>query len=160
MLVSPPPLNAEPSTALARAWEAEEEALARGDLDAAVDAVLDAWLQPQAPRELRDRVAAMQRRTFELQHGAADLEEAPDPLETDRDALTRIAVPVLAVAGQADMPDFKIGVAEIAAALPAARTAILPGAGHLAPLETPDEFWSSLRGHLGTPRGDTPPPAR
>lgn len=148
MLVSPPPLSTEPSGALEAAWEAEEAALERGDVDGAVQAVVDAWLQPDAPPALRERVASMQRRTLELQGDATEAEQAPDPLEPDPELLARLQMPVLALAGEADMPDFKIGVEQIAEAVPHARTMILCGAGHLAPLETPDEFWNALRAHL------------
>lgn len=124
------------------------KALERGDVDGAVAAVLDAWLQPQARAALRERLAAMQRRTFELQGDAVAAEEAPDPLERDPSLVERIRVPVLALAGEADMPDFKLGAEEIARAVPGAELAIIPGAGHLAPLETPDAFWARLRRHL------------
>ena len=154
MLVSPPPPDADPSPALQAAWDAEEEALDRGDLDAAVEAVLAAWLTPDAPPALRDRVASMQRRTFELQRTATDVSEAPDPLEADPAALSRLQMPVLALAGEYDMVDFKQAADAIAEAVPGARAEILPGAGHLAPLEAPDRFWDALRAFLeGTPSG-------
>ncbi len=149
VLLSPPPLDdSEPSPALAAAWEAEEQALERGDLEAAVNAVLDAWLAPSAPAELRRRVATMQRRALELQRGVPDVSQAPDPLERDPAAVSRIDVPVLALAGDADMPDFKRGAEEIAQAAPHGRAGILTGAGHLAPLEAPEEFWAALAAHL------------
>jgi 3-oxoadipate enol-lactonase len=113
--------------------------------------VLDAWLQPDAPSELRERVASMQRRAFELQATAADASAAPDPLERDPEAVSRLRMPVLALAGERDLPDFKQAIEEIAAAIPGARTGILQGAGHLAPLETPDRFWDALREFLERP---------
>jgi pimeloyl-ACP methyl ester carboxylesterase len=148
MLVSPPPLDEDPSPALQAAWEAEEDALERGDIDGAVEAVLEAWLQPDAPAALRNRVASMQRRTFELQGAAIAVSEAPDPLERDPETLARLEIPMLVLAGEADMPDFKRAAEEIAAAVPGARSEVLKGAGHLAPLETPDQFWSALREFL------------
>jgi pimeloyl-ACP methyl ester carboxylesterase len=152
MLVSPPPLDdEEPSPALEAAWEAEEEALERGDIEAAVDAVLAAWLQPDATAALRDRLASMQRRAFELQAQATDASEAPDPLERDPAALSRLQIPVLALAGEFDMPDFKHAAEAIADAVTDARAKILQGAGHLAPLEVPELFWSELRAFLEAP---------
>jgi pimeloyl-ACP methyl ester carboxylesterase len=144
MLVSPPPLSLEPSPALSAAWEAESAALERGDIDAAVAAVLEAWLQPQAPAALRERVASMQRRALELQKGIEDAEEAPDPLEDRPQVLQELQIPVLAVAGEADMPDFKIGAREIADLMPHGQFDVIQGAGHLAPLEAPQEFRNSL----------------
>ena len=70
-LISAPPPVLEPSAELAAVWEAEEAALERGDIEGAVEAVLDAWLLPDAPEELRQRVGRMQRRALELQAGAA-----------------------------------------------------------------------------------------
>ncbi len=107
VLVSVPPLEGDPSPQLDAAWAAEEEALERGDLDQAVQAVVDAWTQAGAPRELRERVASMQRRAFELQVAAPDASEAPDPLEDNPGVLAGLEMPVLLIAGEHDMPDFK-----------------------------------------------------
>jgi pimeloyl-ACP methyl ester carboxylesterase len=144
MLVSPPPLSLEPSPALSAAWEAEEAALERGDIDAAVAAVVEAWLQPQAPVALRERVASMQRRAFELHGAIQDAEEAPDPLEDRPQVLQALQIPVLAVAGEADMPDFMTGAREIADRVPHGQFEVIQGAGHLAPLDAPQEFRKSL----------------
>jgi pimeloyl-ACP methyl ester carboxylesterase len=148
MLVSAPPLDDDPSPALLAAWDAEEEALERGDIDGAVEAVLEAWLQPGAPVAIRDRVATMQRRAFELQAAAPDTTEGQDPLELIPDALSRLQMPVLTLAGSADLPDFKRGAEQIAKAIPGARAEVLEGAGHLAPLEAPDLFWDVLNAFL------------
>ena len=148
MLVSPPPLRAEPSPVLRAAWEAEESALQRGDLDGAVAAVLDAWLQPGAPEALRERVASMQRRAFERQAAAPEGQEAPDPLEQQPQALQRLRIPVLAASGETDMPDFIAGAEQIAELVPQAEVVTVAGAGHLAPLEAPEEFRAILLGFL------------
>ncbi len=148
MLVSPPPLDLEPSAALAAAWDTESAALERGDIDTAVAAVVDAWLQPGAPSELRARVAAMQRRAFELQSAVPDVEEAPDPLEQRPQELAKLQSPVLAVAGEADMPDFMAGAKQIAESVPHGEFAVIKEAGHLAPLEAPAEFRELLLGFL------------
>jgi pimeloyl-ACP methyl ester carboxylesterase len=140
VLVSVPPLDTQPSSELEAAWAAEEAALEQGDLDGAVDAVVKAWTQPGAPAELRERVASMQRRTFELQGAVTDVEEAPDPLEHHPDTLSSVSIPVLLAWGEHDMPDFKQAARELAATLPNPHTAVIAGAGHLAPLETPGVF--------------------
>jgi hypothetical protein len=56
-LISAPAPGLDPSPELETAWKAEEEALERGDVDAAVAAVVDAWTLPGAPDDMRDRVA-------------------------------------------------------------------------------------------------------
>jgi pimeloyl-ACP methyl ester carboxylesterase len=136
VLVSAPPPDLDPSPRLRAAWEAEEEALERGDVDAALAAVVDAWTLPDAPQALRERVAAMQRRAFELQLAAPEPADCPDPLDETR----TLDVPALVAAGEHDMPDFQGPMA----ALPHARQVVIEGAGHLAPLETPEAFRALL----------------
>jgi pimeloyl-ACP methyl ester carboxylesterase len=140
LLVSVPPLDTEPSPELEAAWAAEEAALERGDIEGAVAAVVKAWTTPDAPARLKDRVAAMQRRTFELQGDVTDVEEAPDPLERHPEALAGLRIPVLLAAGEQDMPDFKQAARQLAHVLPHARSVVIEKAGHLAPLETPEAF--------------------
>ncbi|MGN6216112.1 MAG: alpha/beta fold hydrolase [Solirubrobacterales bacterium] len=129
----------DPSPELLATWEAEEAAVEAGDFERAVAAVVSAWVHPSASDEVRDRVAAMQRRNYEL-HAATDSEHAPDPLEEDPGLLAAIDCPALVAAGEKDMVDFKDAVAGLPEGLPDATTALLPGCGHLAPLEAPEEF--------------------
>ena len=143
-LISAPAPGIEPSEQLEAAWEAEENALERGDIDAAVAAVVDAWTLPGAPAELRERVGAMQRRAFELQSGAEPAPDAEDPLDDDPAGLAGLDVRTLAAAGAHDMPDFRDGAELLSRTLPRARHAVIDGAGHLAPLETPDAFRALL----------------
>lgn len=144
-LVSTPPPRLEPSAQLRAAWAAEEGALERGDVEAAVAAVVEAWTLPGAPQPLRDQVAAMQRRAFEVQFAAADPSEATDPVEADPEAaLAGLSIPVLVAAGEHDMPDFVIAAEALARLLPAARHTVIAGAGHLAPLEQPAAFRALL----------------
>jgi pimeloyl-ACP methyl ester carboxylesterase len=140
VLISPPPVDLDPSDELRAAWDAERDAIDRGDIDAAVAAVVDAWTLPDAPAALRDRLAALQRQALELQMAAGDVEEAPDPLEGHPELLSRLTMRTLAAAGEHDMPDFKLGAEQLAAALPQAGLVTIEGAGHLAPLEVPAAF--------------------
>ncbi len=139
------PMPGEPSEQLAAAWEAEGEALERGDVDAAATAVAEAWTRPGP---LRERVAAMQKRAFELQLAAGELEDAPDPVDEDPESLVRIDVPVLVMAGADDMPDFLAGAETLTKVLRDARSVVLEDAGHLVPLEAPDAFHDLLIGFL------------
>jgi pimeloyl-ACP methyl ester carboxylesterase len=139
-LISAPAPGLDPSAAVQAAWKAEEEALERGDVEAAVAAVVDAWTLPGGPDDVRDRVAAMQRRTFELQADLGGVAEAVDPVDDHLDALARLNVPAIVAAGELDKPDFLEGASRLAEALPGARHVVIQGAGHLAPLETPDAF--------------------
>ena len=148
VLVSAPPPHLEPSAQLREAWEAESDAFTRGDIDAAVDAVLDAWTLADAPAALRERVAATQRRAFELASAAGETAEAPDPLEADPDALGRITCPALVIAGGLEMSDFRDGAEFFARELANARRAVIAEAWHLAPLEQPERFRELLLGFL------------
>jgi 3-oxoadipate enol-lactonase len=138
VLVSAPPPALEPSPELTAAWETEEAALERGDVEAAVEAVVGFWTLPDASAELRGRVAAMQRRAYAL--GDPPTTEAPDPVEEHPEALARLSVPALVAAGEHDKRDFRQGAEAMARTLPRARHAVIEGAGHLAPLETPEAF--------------------
>jgi pimeloyl-ACP methyl ester carboxylesterase len=148
VLVSSVAEGIDPSPRLEAAWEAEEAALERGDTAGAVDAVLDAWTLPDAPPELRERIAAMQARAFELQQGAGE-EEGEDPLEEDPQALASVRVPALVLVGEHDMTDFHRAAAELARMLDASDPIVIAGAGHLAPMETPAAFEQLLLGFLG-----------
>jgi 3-oxoadipate enol-lactonase len=147
---SAPTLEPTPSPRLEAIWEEEAVALHRGDLDEAVDAVLNGWTLPDAPQELLDRVAAMQRRTFELANEAPETTDAIDPVEEDPDLLKAIDVPTLAAAGEHDVVDFQRGAEVLAETMPNARHSVIAGAGHLAPLETPEAFRALLLDFLGS----------
>ncbi len=151
VLVSAPPAEDEPTAELEDAWDAEEAALASGDTEAAVAAVLDAWLLPDAPEELRSRVAAMQRRTFQLQDMAAEPRDAPDPVVPAAATLGGLPVPALVAVGEHDMADFHAEADSLAELLPHARHAVIAGARHLAPLEQPLEFQALLLDFLRNP---------
>jgi pimeloyl-ACP methyl ester carboxylesterase len=145
-LISPPPEDEEPSPQLAAAWEQEEQALERGDIDAAVQAVLAAWLLPDAPAAQRELVASMQRRALELQAAAGDVPYGPDPLEMDPDGLARLGCPIAVAVGEHDMSDFREIAARLAAKLPGVTLRTIEDAGHLAPLEQPEAVVSLLLG--------------
>jgi pimeloyl-ACP methyl ester carboxylesterase len=140
VLISASAPTIPPSPELLAIWQAEESALQRGDTEAAVAAVVDAWTLPDAPTGLRDRIAAMQRRAFEHQVSAHEDSDVPDPVEEDPTVLSRLAVPALAAAGEFDISDFRQGATELGRLMPSGRSAVIPGAGHLAPLETPETF--------------------
>ncbi|UGS34958.1 alpha/beta fold hydrolase [Capillimicrobium parvum] len=147
-LISAPAPGVEPSAELEAAWEAEESAFARGDIAAAVAAVVDTWTLPDAPPALRDRIAAMQRRAFELAARADDVPPAEDPLEPDSSALSTLDIPTLVAVGELDMADFRVGAEALVQQLRGARLVVLPKAGHLAPLEQPDAFRVLLLDYL------------
>jgi len=143
-----PGADEEPSDELAAVWEAEETALEHGDVEAAVQAVVDGWTLPSASDELRTRVAAMQRRAFLLQQAVPGADVGPDPLEDRLDRLSALEMPALCAAGARDKPDFLAGAAQMAEVLPGGRHVKIARAGHLAPLEQPRAFQRLLLGFL------------
>jgi pimeloyl-ACP methyl ester carboxylesterase len=138
VLISSPADGIEPSPELEAVWEAEESALSDGDVDTAVTAVLDAWLRADSAPELRDRVAAMQRRAFELQSEAQPAGEGADPMHENLSSLERVTAPALVAVGEHDMADFHASAIALEDALPDAQRVVIPRARHLAPLEQPE----------------------
>lgn len=123
----------------------EEEALERGDLDAAVDANVRTWLAgpnrslDAIDPEIRELVADMQRRSFELQKDWPDLRGVRlDPPASER--LGEVEAPTLVLTGDEDVPDIHQIADRLAAEIPGAKRATIPDAAHLPNLERPNEF--------------------
>ena len=136
------------------AFAAEEEtALARGDLDAAVNANLRLWVA--GPRrslddvdpELRELVAEMQRQGFQLSKGHDDLQaDRLDPPASAR--LGDVRVPTLVVTGDEDVEDIHVIADRLAREIPGGERATIADAAHLPSLERPDEFDRMVLGFL------------
>ncbi len=124
---------------------AEEEALERGDLDAAIDINLRLWLA--GPRrtldaiepQVRELVAEMQRDAFQLQQGHSDVRLARlDPPASKR--LGDIRVPTLIVTGDEDLEDIHRIADRLTREIAGATRATIADAAHLPNLERPAEF--------------------
>jgi 3-oxoadipate enol-lactonase len=124
--------------------EEEETALARGDLDAAVDANLRLWLAgprrtiDEVDPHIRELVREMQRDAFVLQQdpGVRSVELRPPASER----LGEVTVPTLVLTGDEDVSDIQLIADRLAAGIPNAERATIAGAAHLPNLEQPDEF--------------------
>jgi 3-oxoadipate enol-lactonase len=139
VLVGPGLDGHEWSEEVRASWEEEEEALGRGDLDAAVEANLRVWLPDDVDPDVRALVADMQRNAFELQAGHDDVHtNRLDPPASTR--LADVAAPTLVVTGAADVRDIHENADRLAAEIPGAERASIAGSGHLPSLERPDEF--------------------
>jgi pimeloyl-ACP methyl ester carboxylesterase len=141
-------------------FDAEAAAVDRGDLDAAVDANLSWWVEGprrsagQVDPAVRDLVARMQRRAFEVTADWEDVEETElDPPAAGR--LGEIAVPVLVLVGGLDLDTVHEAAARVVAATVGARRVDWPDAGHLPALERPADFLGLLREWLAS--SATPP---
>jgi 3-oxoadipate enol-lactonase len=110
-------------------WEQEEALVEARDIEGAVALGERTWVRDPAVAEL---VSAMARTGFE--HDLAGGAEAHE-LPVDLGAIT---APTLAVSGGLDFADFARIADRVAAAVPGARRAEVPDAGHLIALERPD----------------------
>jgi 3-oxoadipate enol-lactonase len=139
-------LYGEATGDLKAVWQDEIEALDRGDLDAAVEANLRAWVDgigrsPDAvDPAIRRFVGEMQRDAFELPEW--DPDGAPESeLEPPAHArLAEIACPTLIVVGEADQIATLEAANRLAADVPGARYVSWPDAAHVLTLERPREF--------------------
>jgi pimeloyl-ACP methyl ester carboxylesterase len=123
---------------------AEDAALARGDVDAAVELNVRYWAGDADPR-VQDYVAAAQRRAFELGDGGAEAEELDPPVS---ERLGDVAAPALVMVGDGDVPDFVAIARHLAGTLPRAELRVVEGAGHLLALERPAEVGAALAAWL------------
>ena len=64
--------------------------------------------------------------------------------------------PASVIVGEHDLRDFHIAADTLVEAIPNARKTIIPGAGHLAPLERPEAFRELLLGGLPNQRRGRP----
>jgi 3-oxoadipate enol-lactonase len=126
-------------------FAAEEEALERGDLDAAVDANLRTWLAGPRRRleeidpAQRELVGEMQRQAFMQQQGHEDVRMLRlDRPESER--LAEVKVPTLVITGDEDVADIHRIADRLAAGIPGAERATIADAAHLPNLERPEEF--------------------
>ena len=135
-----------PSDDLQAVWREEIAALDGGDVEAAVDVNLRAWVDgPSRPVDavdpaLRTFVATMQRDAFELPEW--DPDDAPETeLSPPADArLAEIDCWTLVLVGEADQPATVDAAHRIAARVPAARFVSWPDVGHMISLERPEAF--------------------
>lgn len=137
--------------------EAENSALARDDLDAAVEANVSTWVD--SPRRtgggvepaVRDLVRQMQRRAFELTAGWDDVEEA----ELDPPAVARLAeirVPTLLLVGALDLQAVHEAARHVRDGVAGARLVEWPDAAHLPSMERPADFLALLADWLAHPQ--------
>jgi 3-oxoadipate enol-lactonase len=127
--------------------EREDELLEAGDLDGATELNVSMW----AGEREAEAVRRMQHRAFELQVEAEALRPRAEPDWPDPPAFTRlneITVATLVVTGGRDLADFTAIGDRLAAEIPGAQREVLPNAGHLVPMEQPEEFVRLVTGFL------------
>jgi 3-oxoadipate enol-lactonase len=139
-----PPLEWEWSDDFKKYVEDEDAALARGDVDRAVDINVRMWAG-ESGAAIQEYVAEAQRRHFEHSDQGADAEELDPPVH---ERLGDIKVETLVMVGDRDVPDFVAISRHLAESLPGPELRTIDGAGHLLPLEQPALVSEVLAGWL------------
>ena len=122
--------------------EREGELLEQGELHAAAVLNADFWLEDDGPR---DRVIEMQERAFQLQ-----AESEAEAVEPDSIDLAAVQARTLVAVGELDKRDFHVIAERLVREIPAARHAVIDGAGHLPALERPNETADLVRSFLAS----------
>ena len=141
-------LLTEKTDELAAFFEAEGTAIESGDLDAAVEANLVAWVDGPhrgpdvVPAAVRDAVRTMQRRAFDLTIGWPDeVWEAEDELDPEApERLDEIAVPTLVVSGGLDIDSIGLAADRLLTGVREVRGVVWDDVAHLPSMERPDDF--------------------
>lgn len=123
-----------------------EDALSRGDLDGATEMSLRMWVDGprRTPAEVepsvRAAVAGMQRDAFVLQAPDRDSVEEELLVPDLSERLSDVRAPTLVLFGEEDVDDVHRVANMLAAAIPDATLASIPGAAHVPSLERPAVF--------------------
>lgn len=142
--------RADAPDAVARRKDVAETTLRKGVRPIA-DAMIGGLLHPSVAPEIRDELYRMMLECPPEGVAAASL--ALGSREDFTELLPRIDAPTLIVYGEADtITPVSIG-REMHAAIPGSELAVIAGAGHMPPMEKPDEFVAVLLRFLDGVRG-------
>ena len=134
------------SAEMKAADEAEEAALACGDLDEAVEVILRTWVDGPRRRpedvdpEVRSLVGEMQRRAYELQLPVWETVEEEPLIGDVATRLGEVRARTLVVVGEEDMPDMHQIADRLVREIPDVRRASIADTAHVPSLERPREF--------------------
>lgn len=126
----------------------EDELLESGDVEGAVALNVDTWVGADASDEARADIARMQRRAFEVQLAADELDPAPQQERVEVDP-TSIWLPTVVISGAHDAVHFREVAALLVRQIESSELVELDWAGHLPSVERPDETATLLLQHLG-----------
>jgi 3-oxoadipate enol-lactonase len=155
LLLCPPggSLLAELTPDLQRFFDAERAALARNDIDAAVDANVATWVigTGRTESDVEPAVVAavrhMQRNAFQIDASWGDVGEVElEPPALDR--LADLAQPVLVLVGSHDLDTIQDAAQRICAAAPHSRRVDWPDVAHVPSMERPHQFLELLVGWM------------
>ncbi|MCB8985995.1 MAG: alpha/beta fold hydrolase [Ardenticatenaceae bacterium] len=145
LVLGAPSISGQPPSARVRDfWAAEDAAYERGDLHEATKLNVRLWVDgiyrtpDQVDTAVRQRVYDMQYHLFTLPEPEDAEAEKLEPPAYGR--LPQISQPALVLVGGLDLPEKVEGAARLAATLPNAQHAIIPGVAHMLNMEAPDTF--------------------
>ncbi|MFI7066163.1 alpha/beta fold hydrolase [Kribbella sp. NPDC050124] len=134
VLLCAPTDGVVPTDDLRAVWGEEEQLLEANDVDGATDLMVRSFIGPDASDEARELLRTMQKRAYDVQLAAGDVDNEEWPVEPEK-----ITAPVRLVTGAHDFAWFGNCAAYLAERLPNAELVELPWAGHLPTLERPAE---------------------
>lgn len=149
--------NAAARVGEADGWEQRARTVEAGGMEAIADQVIERFLSPSFRARDPDRTASLRRvlvATDPRGYAACCRALADADLSGQLD---RVEVPLLALAGTADVAVDPSVTTQLAHTVRGGAEAQLPGAGHLAPVEQPGAFVRAVRDHLdGATEPDLP----
>ena len=134
VLLCAPTDNVQPDDELRALWGEENALLETGDVDGATELTVRRWIGPEADDEARELLRVMQKRAYDVQLAASDVDNEEWPVEPEK-----ITAPVRLITGAHDFKFFTDSAEYLADRLPNAQRLHLPWAGHLPTLERPAE---------------------
>jgi pimeloyl-ACP methyl ester carboxylesterase len=134
VLLCAPTDNVQPDDELRALWAEENKLIEAGDVDGATDLTVRRWIGPDADDEARELLRVMQKRAYDVQLAAGDVDNEEWPVEPEK-----ISAPVRLVTGAHDFKFFADSADYLAERLPNSERLHLPWAGHLPTLERPAE---------------------
>lgn len=153
VLLAPALPDIDPSPPLLAFAQAEEQAIAVGRIEDAVEINVRMWAQ-HSTDDTRALVADMQRAAFDLQlRERAESAEVAPPVSA---RLATIAIPTAIAIGDREIADFAHIAERLRRELPHASLQRVAGAGHLLALDRPDAVAQLILRHLGGPASRAP----
>jgi pimeloyl-ACP methyl ester carboxylesterase len=140
VLLCAPTDNVEPDTELRALWASENQLLEGGDVDGATDLMVRSWIGPDADDEARELLRTMQKRAYDVQLAAGDVDNEEYAVEPEK-----ISAPVRLITGAHDFQFFADSATYLQERLPNAERIDLEWAGHLPTLERPAEALGLIR---------------
>src|SRR5579859_7484613 len=161
VLVAPSIGGRTPPDIVKRCWAEEDDALARGDHEAAVELNLRLWVDgtfrtpDQVNPGIRALVGEMQRQAFAVWSPEAEEIAIQPPAVTRLGAIT---APVLVMVGDLDLPDKMTAADELVAKVARGAKTIVAGGAHMVNMEQPGAFNAAALAFLDRlPRAENRP---